>query len=118
MKKYKESIIKKGITGIVLVESIATIFANMKRRIRLGDEFVNDSERKIVYSKTESDIDEKRILITGANSYDIDLAILQKTVRVNTVQLIMTLVQSEDIIVRERYDEDLIRGQASIRDKE
>lgn len=69
MKKYKESIIKKGITGIVLVESIATIFANMKRRIRLGDEFVNDSERKIVYSKTESDIDEKRILITGANSY-------------------------------------------------
>lgn len=40
-----------------------------------------------------------------------NLAILQKTVRVNTVQLIMTLVQSEDIIVRERYDEDLIRGQ-------
>lgn len=45
------------------------------------------------------------------SSFPLPFAILQKTVRVNTVQLIMTLVQSEDIIVRERYDEDLIRGQ-------
>lgn len=45
------------------------------------------------------------------SSFPLPFAILQKTVRVNTVQLIMTLVQGEDIIVRERYEEDLIRGQ-------
>lgn len=95
MKKYKESIIKKGITGIVLVESIATIFANMKRRIRLGDEFVNDSERKIVYSKTESDIDEKRILITGANSY-VGMAVEKWLVQFGDRYKIDTLDMLED----------------------
>lgn len=34
-----------------------------------------------------------------------------EVVSIRGIQLIMTLVQSEDIIVRERYDEDLIRGQ-------
>lgn len=95
MKKYKESIIKKGITGIVLVESIATIFANMKLRIRLGDEFVNDSERKIVYSKTESDIDEKRILITGANSY-VGMAVEKWLVQFGDRYKIDTLDMLED----------------------
>lgn len=96
MKKYKKSIIKKGITGIVLVESIATIFENMKRRIRLGDEFVNDAERKIAYSKTESDIDEKHILITGANSY-VGMAVEKWLVQFGDRYKIDTLDMLEDI---------------------
>lgn len=67
MKNRKYSVLKKGITGILLGEGIATAVVNLKRRIRMSDEFVNDYENA---SEAESVMEKsKSILITGANSY-------------------------------------------------
>lgn len=68
MKKYKNSILKKGFIGLIVGESLTTIFVNAKRRIMLSDEFVNDCENEPVYKEDEN-IVSRNILITGANSY-------------------------------------------------
>lgn len=69
MKNRRNSVLKKGLTGILVGESIATVIANLRRRIRLSDEFINDYRNELI-SKTESNMKkQKSILITGANSY-------------------------------------------------
>lgn len=70
MKIFKKSTIKKSVVGLALGESVATVFVNLKHRIKLSDDFVNDSENTIKYTLNEEKINEKKkILITGANSY-------------------------------------------------
>lgn len=70
MKIFKKSTIKKSVVGLALGEGMATVFVNLKHRIKLSDDFVNDSENPIKYTLDgDKENEKKRVLITGANSY-------------------------------------------------
>lgn len=59
----------RAIIGIAFAEAIATIFVNIKRRVRMADEFA--TEEALTNSMKEDILTKKkkRILITGAGSY-------------------------------------------------
>lgn len=66
----KKGLVGKMIAFAITVEGFATVYTNIKRRIRLSDKFVED-EREENHNdvREESQRKPKRILITGANSY-------------------------------------------------
>ena len=76
-KKAKSGILSKILIAAAVTESLATIFVNIKRRVRMSDQFVTDSERDRFDSKISEQNTEhagessspKKILITGAGSY-------------------------------------------------
>lgn len=66
----KHSAVKKGILLGVIFESLAIVFANIKCRVKLGDDFVNDSSEEAEKAfKPLEGLDCKKILITGQGSY-------------------------------------------------
>ncbi len=66
---------KKSHTGIKIIGAIsvigivATVYTNIKRKIRLQDQFVNDEPIEPVTHSEKQVTEPKRVLITGANSY-------------------------------------------------
>lgn len=63
MKIFKKSTIKKGVVGLALGEGMATAFVNLKHRIKLSDDFVNDSENPIKYTLDGDKENEKKSAI-------------------------------------------------------
>lgn len=55
----------------VVTESIATVYSNLKRRVKMADDFVKDKIEVLSDEKKErkTTIIQKKILITGADSY-------------------------------------------------
>jgi len=98
--KKKSRVLKKIIALTIAVEGIAIVYTNVKRRMRLRDNFVNDSfnvsdtsSNSSVTKSEDNQSTPKRILITGANSYigmSVD-AWLSKTsgkYKVNTLDML------------------------------
>lgn len=55
--------------AVALIGTVATVYTNIKRKVRLQDQFVNDEPVEPSKSTEEQETEPKRILITGANSY-------------------------------------------------
>lgn len=76
-KKTRSGILSKILIAAAVTEFLATIFVNIKRRVRMSDQFVTDGERdRSDLDNPEHDTDyagesaaPKKILITGAGSY-------------------------------------------------
>ena len=68
--KKKKSGFFKIIVVAVFVEILTTICVNMKRRVRMADDFVSNSEENAMgIENREKRLVKKKILITGAESY-------------------------------------------------
>lgn len=76
-KTKKNRWLLKAVSLAGAIEGAATVYVNIKRRIQLADQFVNDSsaeEKDSTHIEKEQDEEEnrqpmKKILITGAGSY-------------------------------------------------
>lgn len=55
--------------AVALIGTAATVYTNIKRKVRLQDQFVNDESVEPSKHTEEHEVQPKRILITGANSY-------------------------------------------------
>lgn len=64
-EKDRNGILSKLLIVGVLVEAIATIYVNIKRKVKLVDSLINED----AINDIDENINEKKILITGANSY-------------------------------------------------
>ena len=65
----KTGFLTRAIMGIVFAEAIATIFVNIKRRVRMADEFATEEDLTNSMKEEVLTKKKKRILITGAGSY-------------------------------------------------
>lgn len=68
--KKKHAVVKRWVLLGTIFESIAIVFVNIKGRVKMGDDFVNDSseegEKRI---QPVGNIGYKKVLITGQGSY-------------------------------------------------
>ncbi|MDO4599054.1 MAG: sugar transferase [[Ruminococcus] gnavus] len=68
--KKKHTVVKRWVLLGTIFESIAIVFVNIKGRVKMGDDFVNDSSEegeKII--QPVGNIGYKKVLITGQGSY-------------------------------------------------
>ena len=68
--KKKHTVVKRWVLLGTIFESIAIVFVNIKGRVKMGDDFVNDSsEEGEKTTQPVGNIGYKKVLITGQGSY-------------------------------------------------
>ena len=68
--KKKHTVVKRWVLLGAIFESIAIVFVNIKGRVKMGDDFVNDSSEEGEKTiQPVGNIGYKKVLITGQGSY-------------------------------------------------
>ena len=68
--KKKHTVVKRWVLLGAIFESIAIVFVNIKERVKMGDDFVNDSSEEGEKTiQPVGNIGYKKVLITGQGSY-------------------------------------------------
>lgn len=68
--KKKHTVVKRWVLLGTIFESIAIVFVNIKGRVKMGDDFVNDSSEEGEKTiQPVGNIGHKKVLITGQGSY-------------------------------------------------